>query len=97
MVSPRQLLKWLKVLAKYNTVKKEIEMKPKSFWKSKTFWVNVLTLGAEVAGVLPVGWAIKALPIINIGLRLITNQPVTLNLFPSTSDDDATPGPRPAA
>ena len=72
-------------------------MKPKSFWKSKTFYLNIFALAAEVAGVLPSGWSIPVLAVANIGVRLLTNQPVTLNLFPSDNGSDDAPTSKPAA
>ena len=63
-------------------------MEPKPWWASKTLWFNVLTLAVLVIGVLvsqeglvPEGWlkwlgAVAA--VINVILRFITNQPLTL-------------------
>ena len=48
----------------------------KSLFRSKTFWVNVLTLAVTVAGFLPPKYAAIALPILNIVLRLVTDEPV---------------------
>tara|TARA_R110000868_G_scaffold78701_5_gene224239 strand:- start:446 stop:691 length:246 start_codon:yes stop_codon:yes gene_type:complete len=50
----------------------------KSLWKSKTFWFNLLTAGAELSNVLPLppGTAIIASSLINIGLRVVTTQAV---------------------
>ena len=50
----------------------------KKFWESKTFWANVLGIGAMIAQsangsfVLPPEWQAAALGVINIFLRLIT-------------------------
>lgn len=48
----------------------------KSLFKSKTFWFNVLTAGASVTGVLPEKYALPVAAVVNIGLRLVTNQGV---------------------
>lgn len=62
-------------------------MEPKAFYKSKTLWVNVLILIVLIGGELSVNpqygelakWAALVLPIANVVLRFVTNQPVTLN------------------
>lgn len=50
----------------------------KSMFSSKVFWVNVLTGGADLLGVLPLppGWSVPTLAVLNIILRTLTNQPV---------------------
>lgn len=55
-------------------------MKPKAIWKSKTFWFNALTMGAQVSGFLPVdaGTATLIAAGANIALRAITTGPVTV-------------------
>lgn len=55
----------------------------KAFWKSKTLWVNVVTLGLAVAKpVLGVDTIPQADPMylamVNIVLRLITNRGVSV-------------------
>ena len=54
----------------------------KSLFKSKIFWVNVLTAGVELSGALgglvPPGALQLATNVLNIALRLVTNQPVTV-------------------
>ena len=52
--------------------------KSKSFWKSKTFWLNVAVIGAEVMGVMPLppGAATVALGTANVVLRKFTTDPV---------------------
>lgn len=54
-------------------------MNTKAFWKSKTFWLNVLSIGlAAVGGRLgipvPPHIAVPALAIGNLVLRTVTNQ-----------------------
>lgn len=60
----------------------------KTLWQSKTFWVNALTIAASVltavsgmtdhvpAEYMP--WILTALSLVNIGLRLVTSEPVKL-------------------
>lgn len=55
-------------------------MPSKSLFASKTFWFNVLTFGGTIAGILPVKLSAIAVPLVNLGLRIVTNQAVTLNI-----------------
>jgi len=57
-------------------------MKPKSIWKSKTFWVQVLSMAAAVSGVVPLGAETTAIVVglINIALRAVTKTPVHVGL-----------------
>jgi|APGre2960657505_1045072.scaffolds.fasta_scaffold341957_2 hypothetical protein len=57
-------------------------MKPKSIWKSKTFWVQVLSIAAAVSGVVPLGAETTAIVVglINIALRAVTKTPVHIGL-----------------
>ena len=54
----------------------------KKFWESKTFWTNVLGIGAMIAQavngsfVLPPEWQTAALGVINIVLRLVTHSEI---------------------
>lgn len=50
----------------------------KSILQSKVFWFNVLTLAATVSGYLPAEYAAPVAAIVNIMLRFVTSQPVTL-------------------
>lgn len=50
----------------------------KPFWKSKTFWTNVAAIGATYLGYVPANIAAVAIPLVNILLRFITTQPVTV-------------------
>ena len=50
----------------------------KSLFKSKTFWINVMSAGLELSQILPLpaGTLTLVTNLLNIGLRTITNQPV---------------------
>ena len=50
----------------------------KSLFISKTFWFNVLTAAAEIAGIVPLppGTAVLIVAGINVALRVITKGPV---------------------
>ena len=61
-------------------LRKESEMDSKGFWKSKTFWLNLLSLAGTLGGVLPEKYALPTLAVVNIALRFVSNQP--LNVFP---------------
>ncbi len=59
------------------------EIESKHLFQSKTFWFNALTIVATIlaAPILPVAlipWIPTAQAIINIGLRVVTDQPVNL-------------------
>ena len=51
-------------------------MNIKSIFTSKTFWFNVLGIATAYGNILPPKYAVPVVTIGNIGLRLITNQPV---------------------
>ena len=57
-------------------------MKPKSIWKSKTFWMQVLSIAASVSGVIPLPPETTAIVVglINIALRAVTKDPVHMGL-----------------
>ncbi len=77
----KDLLVLNKAIGQYEEIRKEIDtMNGKNFLLSKTFWANVLGLGLTIGGILPQKWSVPVITIANIGLRLITNQPV--NIFP---------------
>ena len=59
-------------------------MDSKSILTSKTFWFNAFALAATAGGVLPPKFGVPVVAIANIGLRVITNQPVSI--FPPESD-----------
>jgi len=57
-------------------------MKPKNLFKSKTFWMQVLSIAAAVSGVIPLPAETTAIVVglINIALRAVTKDPVQLGL-----------------
>jgi len=64
-------------------------MSYKSWWKSKTIWINTLTLAASILGVLIASELVQenprlvlilagiALPVINVLLRWLTDEPIS--------------------
>lgn len=56
-------------------------MNAKSILQSRTFWANILGAAAELAGILPATWAAPVMMVVNIALRAVTNQPVTLSFL----------------
>jgi len=54
----------------------------KEFWKSKTIWVAVLSMGAvwftEIASLLGSEGTISVMSVLMIALRLVTDGPVSL-------------------
>lgn len=50
----------------------------KNFLKSKTFWLNLGGLALTYGNLLPPKYAVPTLAIANIGVRLLTNQPLTI-------------------
>lgn len=73
-------LKLLKIYRKANRVASLLEdaQVSKSLFKSRTFWVNLLTAGAELAGIIPLppGTTLLIVSGINIALRVLTQGPV---------------------
>tara|TARA_R110002126_G_scaffold271772_1_gene415798 strand:+ start:331 stop:504 length:174 start_codon:yes stop_codon:yes gene_type:complete len=57
-------------------------MKPKNLLKSKTFWMQVLSIAAAVSGVIPMAPETTAIVVglINIALRAVTKDPVHIGL-----------------
>ena len=53
---------------------------PKSIFASKTFWLNVLggAISIAASGVIPPKYSMPTMAVANIGMRLITSQPVTV-------------------
>lgn len=50
----------------------------KSLFVSKTFWLNVLGIAVSVSGYVPPKYGMPVMAVANIGVRLLTNQPVSL-------------------
>ena len=59
---------------------REDVMKQKNIIKSKTFWVNLLSIAAAVTGIIPIDPETAAIIVgcVNIALRAITKDPVTV-------------------
>jgi len=60
-------------------------MKPKNLFKSKTFWMQVLSIAAAVSGVippdlLPPETTAIVVGLINIALRAVTKDPVHIGI-----------------
>ena len=62
----------------------------KNLLKSRIFWANVITAAIELSGVLggivPTGTLQLVTNVLNIALRLVTSQPVTV--LPVSTDGD---------
>lgn len=52
----------------------------KNILASKTFWLNLAGIVLSYGGVLPPKYSVPVLAVANIGVRLLTNQP--LNIWP---------------
>ena len=52
----------------------------KSLFTSKTFWINALMVANQVVGAVPMPpeYAAIVIAVVNLGLRLVTTQPVHL-------------------
>lgn len=66
-------------------------MNTKAFWKSKTFWLNVLSIGLAVAGgqlgiPVPPHVAVPVLAVGNLILRTVTTQPIGVADAPAQSN-----------
>lgn len=57
-------------------------MKPKSLFRSRTFWMQALTICAAITGVipLPAETTVIVVGLINIALRVVTKDPVRVGL-----------------
>ena len=57
-------------------------MRPKNLFKSKTFWMQVLSIAAAVSGVIPMAPETTAIVVglINIALRAVTKDPVHIGI-----------------
>jgi hypothetical protein len=74
------LLTVMKALKRWGQIRDEVnEMGTgKSIFISKTFWFNLLSIVVTIGGVLPDRWAVPAVAVANIGLRIISGEPVRL-------------------
>jgi hypothetical protein len=52
----------------------------KALWRSRTFWFQVLSAAAALSGVIPIPAEVLAVVVgvINVGLRLVTDEPVSV-------------------
>jgi membrane protein YqaA with SNARE-associated domain len=52
----------------------------KTWWKSKTLWINTLGIIGAAVSTLPPGTKVIGVVagVVNIGLRLMTNQPLDI-------------------
>lgn len=50
----------------------------KSLFASKTFWLNILGGAIAVSQIVPPKYSMPIMAVSNIGMRLLTNQPVTI-------------------
>ena len=75
-------LKMLAIYRKTSTMIKLLEdaRMNKKLWKSKTFWFQILSGAAALSGVIPLAQEHLAIAtaVINVGLRLVTDKPVSL-------------------
>ena len=53
-----------------------MEPKGKNILASKTLWLNILALAASYGGLLPPKYSVPVMAAANIGIRLLTTQPV---------------------
>ena len=51
-------------------------MSAKSIFVSKTCWFNLLSIAVTIGGILPDQLAVPNVAVANIGLRIISGQPV---------------------
>lgn len=68
----QQMMCW-----EYGGYPEEVPMS-KNIIKSRTFWLNILGLAAGYGEFLPPKYAVPILAVANIGVRILTNQPVNL-------------------
>lgn len=60
------------------TIGEQVLASPKAFWKSKTFWFNVLTIGLHYSGYIPPAATAPVLVAGNVALRLMSSGAVSL-------------------
>jgi hypothetical protein len=89
MMNPLRLFRLWRAVTPVAHLLEEAAMS-KSLFKSRIFWVNILSAAAELSGALTgfisPGVLTIATNVINIALRLVTSQPVTVLPVP---DDGA--------
>lgn len=56
----------------------DIKANPKGFWRSRTFWFNIITVAFHYAGFIPASATPSVLVVGNVALRLISSDPVSL-------------------
>lgn len=75
----KDAMKLMKALGFWNNIRNEVNIVgSKNILTSKTFWFNLLSLGATVGGLLPEAWAVPVVTVANMGLRVISGQPVNI-------------------
>lgn len=89
MMNPLRFLRLWRAVTPVATLLEEAAMS-KSLFKSRIFWANLLSAMAELSGVLtgfvPPGALTLATNFINVALRIVTSQPVTI--LPASGDGD---------
>ena len=89
MMNPLRLFRLWRAVTPVAHLLQEAAMS-KSLFKSRIFWANALSAMAELSGALsgfiPPGALTLATNVINIALRLVTSQPVTV--LPVSDDGD---------
>lgn len=60
------------------SVGSQVAADPKGFWKSKTFWFNLLIAVTHYAGFLPAQVAVPVMVAGNVALRLVSSGPVSI-------------------
>jgi hypothetical protein len=89
MINPLRFLRLWRAVTPVATLLENAAMS-KSLFKSRIFWANLLSAMAELSGVLtgfvPPGALTLATNFINVALRIVTSQPVTV--LPVSTDGD---------
>lgn len=77
-----KLIDKVKILLKLRGIEKEIMMNKKDWWKSKTIWLNVVSVAVFAidklsgAGAIPADVAGVVIGVANVVLRIITTKAV---------------------
>jgi len=89
MINPLRVFRLWRAVTPVAHLLQEAAMS-KSLFKSRIFWANILSAAAELSGALtgfvPPGALTLVTNVINIALRLVTSQPVTI--MPAPADGD---------